>query len=56
MFQSVADPERPKLIPVRLGLSSEQHARLRVLAARHGLPMSQYVRRLVEKNLEKSGD
>jgi predicted DNA-binding protein len=38
---------------VRLELGGPAHARLRVLAAERGLPMSQYVREIVEREIAK---
>jgi hypothetical protein len=39
---------------VRLDLSEEMHRQLRVMAAQAGLPMSQYVRQLVEGVIRKT--
>lgn len=49
----VAKPET-KLRPIRVDLDAEGHAALRVLAAKAGMPMSQYVRALIEKDIEKN--
>ncbi len=40
--------------PVRLDLTQPQHEALRVMAARAGKPMSQYVRELVVRTIEKA--
>ena len=44
------EPAQPTVF-VRLELSPELHAKLRVLAAENGLPMSQFVRQLVEERI-----
>lgn len=41
---------------VRLDLAPQYHARLRVLAARAGKPMSAYVRELIEREIDRKGD
>jgi predicted DNA binding CopG/RHH family protein len=41
----------PGLRSVRLDLNEADHAALRVLAAQAGLPMSQYVREIVQAHL-----
>jgi predicted DNA-binding protein len=41
---------------VRLELSSDHHKLLRVIAAKSGKPMSQWVRELVEKEIERRAE
>lgn len=43
-----------KLTVVRLELEPKMHAKLRVIAAKAGVPMSQYVREVVEQKIEKT--
>lgn len=42
-----------KKILVRLELQPEDHQKLRVKAAKKGVPMSQYAREVVEKDVRK---
>lgn len=47
----MSDPTDLK--PVRLGLPPDYHKRLRQLAARDEKPMSQYVRELVQEEIDR---
>ena len=47
-------PKKERMLLVRLELPPASHAKLRVIAAKNGVPMSQFVRELVEEKIRKS--